>query len=147
MHNAIINIRGNILQCMDEWHWIFQMCSILNYTSPWNLSGIFYVYMMTSSNENIFRVTDSLCGEFTGHRRKGQWRRALMFSLICAWMNGWVNNRVAGDLRRHRAHNDVIVMHRDIIQSNNVRCAYIFYLVYNEILEMNIFRGSLFPHD
>ena len=35
---------------------------------------------------------------------KGQWRGALMFSLICAWINGWVNNREAGDLRRHRAH-------------------------------------------
>ena len=34
---------------------------------------------------------------------KGQWREALMFSLICAWMNGWVNNREAGDLRCHRA--------------------------------------------
>ena len=31
---------------------------------------------------------------------KGQWRGALMFSLICAWINGWVNNREAGDLRR-----------------------------------------------
>ena len=41
---------------------------------------------------------------------KGQWRGALMFSLICAWLNGWVNNREAGDLRRHRAHCDVIVM-------------------------------------
>ena len=26
------------------------------------------IYMMTSSNGNIFRVTDHLCGEFTGHR-------------------------------------------------------------------------------
>ena len=41
---------------------------------------------------------------------KGQWRGALMFSLICAWINGWVNNREAGDLRRHRAHCDVTVM-------------------------------------
>ena len=41
---------------------------------------------------------------------KGQWRGALMFSLICAWINGWVNNREAGDLRRHRADYDVIVM-------------------------------------
>ena len=32
---------------------------------------------------------------------KGQWRGALMFSLICVWRNGWVNNRGAGDLRRH----------------------------------------------
>ena len=41
---------------------------------------------------------------------KGQWRGALMFSLICVWINGWVNNREAGDLRRYRAHYDVIVM-------------------------------------
>ena len=42
---------------------------------------------------------------------KGQWRGALMFSLICARINCWVNNGEAGDLRRHRAHHDVIVMH------------------------------------
>ena len=41
---------------------------------------------------------------------KGQWRRALMFSLICVWINDWVNNRQPGDLRRYRAHYDVIVM-------------------------------------
>ena len=41
---------------------------------------------------------------------KGQWHRALMFPLICAWINGWANNREAGDLRRHRAHYDVTVM-------------------------------------
>ena len=39
--------------------------------------------------------------------RKGQWRGALLFSLICAWINAWVNN---DDLRRHRAHYDFIVM-------------------------------------
>ena len=41
---------------------------------------------------------------------KGQWGGALMFSLISAWTNGWVNNRDAGDLRRHRVHYDVTVM-------------------------------------
>ena len=40
----------------------------------------------------------------------GQWRGALMFSLICVWINGWVNNREAGDLRRYRAHYYVNVM-------------------------------------
>ena len=55
--------------------------------------------MMTSSNGNIFRVIDTLCSP-----HKGQWRRALMYSLVCAWINGWVNNREAGDLRRHRVH-------------------------------------------
>ena len=41
---------------------------------------------------------------------KGQWRGALIFSLICVWINGWVNNREAGDMRRYRAHYDVSVM-------------------------------------
>ena len=43
--------------------------------------------------------------------QRGQWRGALMFSLICVWINDWVNNREAGNLRRCRAHYDVIVMH------------------------------------
>ena len=53
---------------------------------------------------------------------KGQWCGALMFSLICTWINGWVNNREAGGLRRHRAHYDVRVMSSVnwvIIGSNN----------------------------
>ena len=33
-----------------------------------------------------------------------------MFSLICFWINGWINTREAGDLRRYRGHYDVIIM-------------------------------------
>ena len=40
---------------------------------------------------------------------KGKWRGALIFSLICAWIDGWVNNREAVDVIRHRAHYDVTV--------------------------------------
>ena len=66
--------------------------------------------MMTSSNGNIVRVTGPLCGEFTCHR----WIPLIKASdaeLWCfLWWNGWVNNRDAGDLSRHRAHYDVTVM-------------------------------------
>ena len=41
---------------------------------------------------------------------KGQWRGALMFCLIWAWINGWVNSRKADDLRHHCAYCDVTVM-------------------------------------
>ena len=41
---------------------------------------------------------------------KGQWHEALLFSLNCAWTNGWANNQDAGDLRRNCAHIDVTVM-------------------------------------
>ena len=43
---------------------------------------------------------------------KGQWRGASTFSLICTRINGWVNNREAGDLRRHHARYYVTVMNR-----------------------------------
>ena len=41
---------------------------------------------------------------------KGQWHGALMFSVICAWIKYWVNNRETGDFRRHRIHYNVTVM-------------------------------------
>ena len=47
---------------------------------------------------------------------KGQWRWALMCSLICVWINCWVNNREAGDLSCYRAHYNVIVMLSEIMQ-------------------------------
>ena len=46
---------------------------------------------------------------------KGQWRRALILSLICVWISGWVNNREAGNLRRYHAHYDVSVMRCKVI--------------------------------
>ena len=70
--------------------------------------------MVMSSNENIFRVTGHLCGEFTGPgefpHTKASGAELLMLTLIYARINGWVNNREAGDLGRHPAHYDVIVM-------------------------------------
>ena len=41
---------------------------------------------------------------------QGQWRGDLKFSLICVWINDWVNNREACDLWRHRGHYNVTVM-------------------------------------
>ena len=70
--------------------------------------------MMTSSNWNIFRVTGHLCGEFTDHQwiplTKASNAELWCFLWSAPWINGWVNNGEAGDLRRHRAHYDVIVM-------------------------------------
>ena len=61
-----------------------------------------------------FRVTGPLCGEFTGPRwiprTKASNAELWFFSLICVWINSWVNNREADDLRRNPAHYDVIVM-------------------------------------
>ena len=73
--------------------------------------------MMTSSNGTIFRVTGPLCGKFTCHRwiplTKASDVELWCFLWSAPWINGWVNNRVVGYLRRHRAHCDVIVMQQD----------------------------------
>ena len=69
-----------------------------------------------SNAENVFIYIEIWTHKSLPHRspvnspQKGQWRGALMFSLICVWINGWVNNREADDLRRYGAHYDVIVM-------------------------------------
>ena len=54
---------------------------------------------------------------------KGQWRGALIFHLICAWINGWQKNREAGDLRRHRAHYDVTII-QFLIDEIRSTCCY-----------------------
>ena len=70
-------------------------------------------HMVTSSNGKFSALLAILRGI---HRspvnspHKGLRRGALMSSFICAWINDWVNNGEAGDLRRHRTHYDVTVM-------------------------------------
>ena len=72
-------------------------------------------YIWWRRQMEIFSALLALCGGI--HRspvnfpHKGQWRAALVFSLICAWMNGWVNNHETGDLRRHRTHYDATIMY------------------------------------
>ena len=58
----------------------------------WNIC----VHMMTSSNGNIFRVTHT---HTRTHTHKGQWRGALMFSVICAWTSSWANNQDADEMK------------------------------------------------
>ena len=41
---------------------------------------------------------------------KGQWCEALIFCLICVWINNWVNNHEASCLRCHRVHYDFTVI-------------------------------------
>ena len=54
---------------------------------------------------------------------EGQLSEALMFySSICAWISSWVNNREAGDLRRHGADYDVIAMPNMGVRKTFVCC-------------------------
>ena len=121
----------------DNWNQEFSVLSFFFYLTT-NSVVISACFMMTSSNGNIFRVTGHLWGGGTWWRHqmetfsallaicagnspvpvnsphKGQWRRVLMFSLICTWINVWKNNRETGDFRRHSTHYDVIVMNSPV---------------------------------
>ena len=85
----------------------------LNIRDIWDVATE-WVYMITSSTGGILRVTEFLWGEFTGPRwiplTKTSDAELRYFLWSVAWTNRWVNNLDAGDFRRHRAHNDVIVM-------------------------------------
>ena len=74
---------------------------------PWIFPGIPLTFnglpeisrvVMTSSNGNISALLSICAGNspVTGE--------------FCAWINGWVNNGEAGDLRHHQTHYDVTVM-------------------------------------
>ena len=97
---------SNFVQATVSWYtwWMTRCSSELVHAQ---------VFMMTSWNGNIFCITGPLCGNhqsLVNSPHKGQWRRALMVFFICTWINSWVDNREAGDLRCHHTHYDVIVM-------------------------------------
>ena len=75
---------------------------------------VYYQDMMTSSNENLIRVTGLLCEEFTVHRwipfTKASDAELWCFLWSAPRINGWVNKHEAGDLRRHDDHYDITVM-------------------------------------
>ena len=95
-------------------------CPSINW---WFYKRYMQYHMMTSSNGNIFRVTDLLCGEL-----QRPVTRSFEVFFICARINGWVNNREAGDLRRHQAHCDVIVM---------IWITFTFYLWYDSLIVLS----------
>ena len=106
-YDVTVMLDGKI--SIESWTILFYsaywLCSCMHVMMCWDHVSC----MMTSSNGNIFRVTGLLCNSpRKGH--EGQWRWALMSSLICAWTTGWVNNRDIGDLRRHHAYYDVTVI-------------------------------------
>ena len=106
-----------------------QMCFVVSHLSPLKNNiphpALYFVSDMRlllplywswwrHQNGNIFRITGPLWGEFTVHwwipLTKASDAELWGFSLICMWINGWVNNREAGYLRCHWAHYDVTLM-------------------------------------
>ena len=106
--------------------------------------------MMTSSNENIIRLT-GLCagnspvtGEFLAQRPVTR-SFDVFFDLRVNKQFSWINNRKAGDLRRYRAHYDVIVMLCPIaiIMHIVLKCLVLLWLSYQ--LTVTLLHMILYP--
>ena len=104
----------------------------------WFLKKNLRLYRMTtSSNGDSFRVTVHFCGEFTDPRWIPRTHRPVTRSFdvffdlrlskrLSVWVNGWANNREAGDLKRHSAHYDVIVVvSSTVCHKHTTWCAHI----------------------
>ena len=139
----------SLVQTYTIWHWL--RCSILYYNGAGIADKLncqhsdkdFLDTMLNCRIHNInhknswqpcwrhemeiFTALLALCvgnslvtGEFPAQRPV---MRSFDVSLICVWINGWVSNHKAGNLRRHRAHYDVTVMQQDKLNilSRNVQ--------------------------
>ena len=96
---------GNIVSCLARklWQQIWQISAA---------TSAFWLGLIKKNNPLRLRSRSPV-----NSRHKCQWRGTLMFSMICVWINDWVNNREAGYLRRYRAHYDVTLM----LHSGSVR--------------------------
>ena len=86
--------------CLDGNPWAIRCCILHDDVIKWKRSPRNWPFVRGIHRSPV------------NYPHKGQWRGALMFSLI--WLNGWVNNDETGDLRRYRAHSDVTVMDRHV---------------------------------
>ena len=106
LHGHVIPVVGTVAADIHRDVWLTEShnyAAFLSYTW-WRHQ------METSSALLAFCVGNSPVAVNSPHQ--GQWRGALMFSLICAWINDWVNNGEAGDLRCHCAYYDITVMNQ-----------------------------------
>ena len=69
-----------------------------------------------------------------------------MFSMICAWINGWINNRET-DLRRHHTHYDVTLMALEqILQLKNTWTLSSHNIEWTDYPKRMTWKYSLPPH-
>ena len=79
---------------------------------PWRIFAVHDVVIKWKPFPRHWPIVRGIHQSLVNSPHKGQWRGALVFSLICAWTNGWINHWDAGYLWRHRAHYDGTVIYR-----------------------------------
>ena len=101
--------RGKFLRWTQEWYsfnyylYMIEQWALRTWVSWWRhqmetFSAILAICAGNSPVPGAFPAQRPVTRSFDG------------FFFISAWINAWVNNREAGDLRRHHGHYDVIVM-------------------------------------
>ena len=90
----------NMKNRIPKYFKIISLVTNLAFTHNQSVSKAWWRHQMET-----FSALVALCegnSPFNEFPSQTQWRGTLMFSLICAWTNGWANNRDAGALRCHR---------------------------------------------
>ena len=119
--NCVCGLRINVTAKLFLNHWVLNDQIAIDVRTRWEdkFRYINHIYGWMFKHDDVIKWKHlSRCRPFVRKIRrssvnspyKGQWREALMFSLICAWTKCWANNRDAGGLKRHRAHYDVTVV-------------------------------------
>ena len=103
-----------------NWYWMWVVLCEYQHLNLVKLQVYFYIFKLANSISNPFfnicinRAYDDVIKR-KHHPRYWIFVRGIHRSRVNShhkgqWINGWVNGREAGDLRRHRAHFSVIVM-------------------------------------
>ena len=135
--NVIGPYRSYVLFGFGDWSWkiyvVFQLCELCRDDTMedevrfvlvcdhnvWSGHVLFFDALCYYPHEDVIKwkhfprhwlFVREIHRSPVNYPHKGQWRGTLMFSLIFAWTNGWVNNTDTNALRCHRAHYGVTAM-------------------------------------
>ena len=100
----------NIVDIRVSMVWLCLICSKSHFKCRWYLNCLHDDVIKWKHFPRYWPFVRRIHRSPVNSLHKGQWRGALMFTLICVWINGCVNNRAAGDLGRYCAHYGVTVM-------------------------------------
>ena len=107
---STIHLRSCCISFLSSRVWLGIFSCV--YLQNWKFQTSYFAWC---HQMETFSALLALCEGKSPVPLKGQWRGTLKFLWSAPWINGWVNNREAGDMRRHRVHYDAIVMVWNVI--------------------------------
>ena len=102
-------IRVTLLKIDTYIHWFVALICLFWRKSKQNIWVYGPIIWWRHQMENFPHNSPFVRGIHRSHTKASD-TELWCFLLICVWINSWVKNREAGDLRRHRGHYDANVM-------------------------------------